>query len=165
MVHFLSSSDILKFQALVWIHRFFSVSLLVFFILWHASSTGNLSPASKVRRSKWTIILYIKMYAHFLIYIWVGLCFDIQASASNSTLFEDEKLTPSQEGPVRPSGWSNHGWFYVIVRISLFLWVWPLPWLTSLHSFLVVTSIDQDDCYRRLHCLISWRYHQHGQGW
>ncbi|CAL9188357.1 unnamed protein product [Musa hybrid cultivar] len=67
-----------KARALVWIHRFFSVSLLVFFILWHASSTGNLSPASKVR---------------------------------------------SQEGPVRPSGWSNHGWFYVIVRISLFLWV------------------------------------------
>ncbi|THU48627.1 hypothetical protein C4D60_Mb06t00980 [Musa balbisiana] len=61
-----------KARALVWMHRFFSVSLLVFFILWHASSTGNLSPASK-------------------------------ASASNSTLFEDEKLTPSQEGPVRPS--------------------------------------------------------------
>ncbi|XP_065041832.1 uncharacterized protein LOC135675523 isoform X2 [Musa acuminata AAA Group] len=108
-----------KARALVWIHRFFSVSLLVFFILWHASSTGNLSPASK-------------------------------ASASNSTLFEDEKLTPSQEGSVRPSGWSNHGWFYVIVRISLFLWVALLNLVTISSTWARVIDVMDTESGSRL---------------
>ncbi|URE09668.1 hypothetical protein MUK42_03835 [Musa troglodytarum] len=108
-----------KARALVCIHRFFSVSLLVFFILWHASSTGNLSPVSK-------------------------------ASASNSTLFEDEKLTPSQEGPVRPSGWSNHGWFYVIVRISLFLWVALLNLVTISSTWARVIDVMDTESGSRL---------------
>ena len=40
---------LLKFQALVLIHRFFSVSLVVFFVLWHSSSAGHSSSKWKVR--------------------------------------------------------------------------------------------------------------------
>ncbi|KAJ8478051.1 hypothetical protein OPV22_021778 [Ensete ventricosum] len=114
-----SLPNIPKARALVWIHRFFSVSLLVFFILWHASSTGNLSPAPK-------------------------------AAASNSTLFEDKKLTPSQEGPVRPSGWSNHGWFYVTVRISLFLWVALLNLVTISSTWARVIDVMDTESGSRL---------------
>lgn len=39
----------LKFQALVLIHRFFSVSLIIFFFLWHSSSAGYSSSTLKVR--------------------------------------------------------------------------------------------------------------------
>lgn len=40
-----SMPNLSKIKALVLIHRFFSVSLLVFFVLWYASSSGN-SPAT-----------------------------------------------------------------------------------------------------------------------
>lgn len=42
----------LEFQALVLIHRFFSVSLLLFFVSWHASSAEHSGSSSKVRVEK-----------------------------------------------------------------------------------------------------------------
>uniref|UniRef100_J3N5G4 ADP,ATP carrier protein n=1 Tax=Oryza brachyantha TaxID=4533 RepID=J3N5G4_ORYBR len=72
-----SLPSIPKPRALVFIHRFFSLSLLIFFILWFASTPGH-SPS---------------------------------ISQSN----EDA----SNKSP----GWGNHSWFYILVRISLFLWV------------------------------------------
>lgn len=45
---FFSLPNLSKSRALVLIHRFFSISLLVFFLLWYASSTGRPSDASKV---------------------------------------------------------------------------------------------------------------------
>ncbi|XP_040385685.1 uncharacterized protein LOC102711575 isoform X2 [Oryza brachyantha] len=72
-----SLPSIPKPRALVFIHRFFSLSLLIFFILWFASTPGH-SPS---------------------------------ISQSN----EDA----SNKSPE----WGNHSWFYILVRISLFLWV------------------------------------------
>ncbi|KAL5206775.1 hypothetical protein ABZP36_034984 [Zizania latifolia] len=72
-----SLPSIPKPRALVFIHRFFSLSLLVFFVLWFAS-TPERSP-----------------------------------SVSQS----------SEDASNEPPGWGNHSWFYILVRISLFLWV------------------------------------------
>jgi hypothetical protein len=72
-----SLPSIPKPRALILIHRFFSISLLVFFVLWFASSP---------RQSQ---------------------------SVSQS----------SEDGLSKHAGWENHSWFYIVVRISLFLWV------------------------------------------
>ena len=56
----------LKFQALVLIHRFFSVSLVLFFILWLSSSNGYLPSKLKVRLESHdkTIVLLFGALSH-----------------------------------------------------------------------------------------------------
>ena len=49
---------LIGFQALVLIHRFFSISILLFFVLWHLSSSENLGSSSKVR-----ILIFVKIFA------------------------------------------------------------------------------------------------------
>ncbi|KAF0916588.1 hypothetical protein E2562_007662 [Oryza meyeriana var. granulata] len=72
-----SLPSIPKPRALVFIHKFFSLSLLIFFVLWFASTPGH---SSSITQS-------------------------------------------SEDASNKPSGWRNHSWFYILVRISLFLWV------------------------------------------
>jgi len=32
-------------------------------------------------------------------------------------------IKSSEDGSSKHAGWGNHSWFYIVVRISLFLWV------------------------------------------
>lgn len=36
---------------------------------------------------------------------------------------EELKVAIDQTTPTNPGGWENHGWFYITVRIAMFLWV------------------------------------------
>ncbi|KAL3815009.1 hypothetical protein ACJIZ3_016277 [Penstemon smallii] len=47
-----------------------------------------------------------------------------------STIKEDLKVVVNQTIPANPAGWENHGWFYIAVRIALFLWVALLNLIT-----------------------------------
>nr|KJB73028.1 hypothetical protein B456_011G210100 [Gossypium raimondii] len=84
-----SLPNLSKVKALVFIHRLFSVSLVVFFILWHTSSTETLQSHSKNS---------------------VGISTEL-------------KVGIGHDSPIDAQGWGNHGWFYVSVRIGLFLWL------------------------------------------
>ncbi|KAL6640564.1 hypothetical protein ACP70R_021687 [Stipagrostis hirtigluma subsp. patula] len=79
-----SLPSIPKPRALVLIHRFFSISLLAFFVLWFASTPSQSLSVSQ----------------------------------------------PSEDGSNKPAGWRNQSWFYILVRISLFLWVALLNLIT-----------------------------------
>ncbi|MBA0664976.1 hypothetical protein Goklo_004904 [Gossypium klotzschianum] len=91
-----SLPNLSKVKALVFIHRLFSVSLVVFFILWHTSSTETLQSHSKNS---------------------VGISTELKVSIGH-------------DSPIDAQGWGNHGWFYVSVRIGLFLWVALLNLIT-----------------------------------
>ncbi|XP_042388653.1 uncharacterized protein LOC121980615 [Zingiber officinale] len=107
-----SLPNLSKARALVWIHRFFSVSLIIFFLLWHASSPRFFGSASK---------------------------------ESEHSLKE---LNPKQD--IHSSSWSNHGWFYVIVRISLFLWVALLNLVTISSTWARVIDVMDNESGSRL---------------
>ncbi|XP_066359149.1 uncharacterized protein [Miscanthus floridulus] len=79
-----SLPSIPKPKALVMIHRFFSISLLAFFVLWYTSTPGQSGTTSQ----------------------------------------------SSEGGSDKPAGWRNQSWFYIVVRISLFLWVALLNLIT-----------------------------------
>ncbi|CAL0323224.1 unnamed protein product [Lupinus luteus] len=98
-----------KNKALFIIHRFFGVSLILFFILWHTSSSGYSTP----------------------------------------------KLT--QEGKTGDHGslasslsWDNHGWFYISVRIGLFLWVALLNLITISSTWARIIDVMDSESGSRL---------------
>jgi len=37
---------------------------------------------------------------------------------------KEERKIGDQGSLTSSFGWDNHGWFYISVRIGLFLWVW-----------------------------------------
>ncbi|KAF1883746.1 hypothetical protein Lal_00012663 [Lupinus albus] len=82
-----------KNKALFTIHRFFGVSLILFFILWHASSSGYSTP-------KFTVLLFN----------WVFCSSKQEGKAGDQGSLESSL------------SWDNHGWLYISVRIGLFLW-------------------------------------------
>ncbi|XP_057979405.1 uncharacterized protein LOC131165524 isoform X3 [Malania oleifera] len=98
-----------KGKALVLMHRFFSVSLVVFYILWHSSSAGY-SPSKP----------------------------------------KDLNLEVDQASAARSGGWSNHGWFYVSVRIGLFLWVALLNLITISSTWARVIDVMDSESGSRL---------------
>jgi AAA family ATP:ADP antiporter len=77
-----SLPNLSKSKALVIIHRFFSLSLVLCFLLWMASPTESNSK-------------------------------DAVEAASGLT----------NDGANAATGWDNHGWFYISVRVGFFLWV------------------------------------------
>ncbi|RVX03120.1 hypothetical protein CK203_016662 [Vitis vinifera] len=77
-----SLPNLSKAKALVLIHRFFSVSLVVFFVLWHSSSAGHSS-------SKWKGSDFV-----------------------SSTLKEDSEVDVSQPGAEHSVSWDVHGWIF-----------------------------------------------------
>ncbi|KAK6228729.1 hypothetical protein SCA6_001069 [Theobroma cacao] len=106
-----SLPNLSKVKALVLIHRFFSVSLVVFFILWHTSSTESMRSQSK-----------------------------------DSVAFSTElKVKIDQASPVDSIGWGNHGWFYVSVRIGLFLWVSLLNLITISSTWARVIDVMDNE--------------------
>ncbi|CAA7031988.1 unnamed protein product [Microthlaspi erraticum] len=86
-----SLPNLSKSKALVIIHRFFSLSLVLCFLLWQASPTESMSSNSN------------------------------DAVDSASDLTNNPKVHIDGANPA--SGWDNHGWFYVSVRVGFFLWV------------------------------------------
>ncbi|XVE86076.1 hypothetical protein DITRI_Ditri18aG0007400 [Diplodiscus trichospermus] len=111
-----SLPNLSKVKALVLIHRFFSVSLVVFFILWHTSSMESLQSQSK-----------------------------------DSVAFSTQpKVNIDQASPVDSKGWGNCGWFYVSVRIGLFLWVALLNLITISSTWARVIDVMDSESGSRL---------------
>ncbi|KAM0950529.1 putative ADP/ATP carrier protein, bacterial type [Dioscorea sansibarensis] len=106
-----SLPNLSKSKALVYIHRFFSLSLVLFFALWYASSAAN-PPSSAVPKEG----------AH-----------------------EDD----ARDGP-HSLGWGSHGWFYILVRIGLFLWVALLNLVTISSTWARVIDVMDNESGSRL---------------
>eukprot|EP00261_Vitis_vinifera_P038760 XP_019080003.1 PREDICTED: uncharacterized protein LOC100258787 isoform X2 [Vitis vinifera] len=115
-----SLPNLSKAKALVLIHRFFSVSLVVFFVLWHSSSAGHSS-------SKWKGSDFV-----------------------SSTLKEDSEVDVSQPGAEHSVSWDVHGWFYVLVRIGLFLWVSLLNLITISSTWARIIDVMDSESGLRL---------------
>ncbi|KAK3230039.1 hypothetical protein Dsin_001920 [Dipteronia sinensis] len=112
-----SLPNLSKAKALVLIHRFFSVSLVVFFILWHYSSVGNLAS-------------------------------NLEGSLSN--LKKDAEDGVNQVATANSVDWSDHGWFYVLVRIGFFLWVSLLNLITISSTWARVIDVMDSESGSRL---------------
>ncbi|XP_024631151.1 uncharacterized protein [Medicago truncatula] len=111
-----SLPNLSKNKALVFIHRFFSVSLIVFFILWHYSSAGS-STSNLI--------------------------------GSTALTSKDAKL--GDQGSLASSvSWDNRGWFYISVRIGLFLWVALLNLITLSSTWARVIDVMDNESGSRL---------------
>ncbi|XP_047328181.1 uncharacterized protein LOC124931696 isoform X2 [Impatiens glandulifera] len=115
-----SLPNLSKRKALVYIHRFFSLSLVLFFILWHFSSPGHLHTGVKD-------VVY-----------------------KSSTIKEELKVKVNQTGNAYSGSWDNHGWFYVSVRIALFLWVALLNLITISSTWARVIDVMDSESGSRL---------------
>uniref|UniRef100_A0A1D1YY02 ADP,ATP carrier protein n=1 Tax=Anthurium amnicola TaxID=1678845 RepID=A0A1D1YY02_9ARAE len=115
-----SLPNVSKGRALVFIHRFFSLSLVLFFILWYASSAGPSNSPLKV------------------------------STSHTSPLEEDGKIDIGNDSHGHSPGWGNHGWFYVSVRICLFLWVALLNLITISSTWARVIDIMDNESGSRL---------------
>ncbi|KAF3327386.1 TLC ATP/ADP transporter [Carex littledalei] len=101
-----SLPNLSKSKALVIIHRFFSISLLVFFVLWYVSSPGQLPSGTK------------------------------------SNPVEDDQNDSMD--------WSKHTWFYIIVRLGLFLWVALLNLVTISSTWARIIDVMNNESGSRL---------------
>ncbi|KAF5947767.1 hypothetical protein HYC85_013724 [Camellia sinensis] len=116
-----SLPNLSKGKALVLIHRFFGVSLILFFILWHSSSPEHTLPNFK------------------------------RLISMSPAIKEELKVDVNQATPAYSEGWGwgDHGWFYVSVRISLFLWVALLNLITISSTWArVIDVMDSEVCSR-----------------
>nr|XP_009758902.1 PREDICTED: uncharacterized protein LOC104211531 isoform X4 [Nicotiana sylvestris] len=108
-----------KSKAMVLIHRFFGVTLVAFYVLWLSSTPGS-SP------------------------------FNIKGLFSvSSTIKQELKVEASHTDTPKSASWSNHGWFYVSVRIGLFLWVALLNLITISSTWARVIDVmdsEVQDC-------------------
>ncbi|KAG9454521.1 hypothetical protein H6P81_007425 [Aristolochia fimbriata] len=110
-----SFPNLSKGKGLVLILRFFSISLVVFFILWHTSSRGSVLLGSK-----------------------------------DATVHEDKNVEINQESSPQSSDWHHHEWFYVSVRVSLFLWVALLNLITISSTWARVIDVMSSESGSRL---------------
>ncbi|GFQ04399.1 hypothetical protein PHJA_002583800 [Phtheirospermum japonicum] len=113
-----SLPNLSKGKALVLIHRFFSLSLVFFFVLWIFSTPGS-STFQEMR-------------------------------SMNSTIKEELKVATNQTIPANPAGWENHGWFYIAVRIALFLWIALLNLITISSTWARVIDVMDSESGSRL---------------
>ncbi|KAK1415434.1 hypothetical protein QVD17_31215 [Tagetes erecta] len=110
-----SSSNISKAKALALIHRIFSASLVLFFILWMLSSPANSIPNVKkfLSTSSYAVEEDVKVEVH--------------RTSSNLSDVED------------------HGWFCMSVRICFFLWVALLNLITMSSTWArVIDAMDNE---------------------
>nr|XP_048325655.1 uncharacterized protein LOC107413977 isoform X1 [Ziziphus jujuba var. spinosa]XP_048325656.1 uncharacterized protein LOC107413977 isoform X1 [Ziziphus jujuba var. spinosa] len=116
-----SLPNLSKGKALVLIHRFFSVSLVVFFILWYTSSSAGYSPSA------------------------------LKGSVTVSSTSEGNlRVDDNQANPAHSIGWENHGWFYISVRIGLFLWVALLNLITISSTWARIIDVMDTESGSRL---------------
>ncbi|XP_021904044.1 uncharacterized protein LOC110819229 [Carica papaya] len=116
----LSFPNLSKSKALVMIHRFFSLSLVVFFILWRESSAEILPSNSK------------------------------ESVSSSSQLKEDVKNGTVRASSANSVGWGNHSWFYISVRTGLFLWVALLNLVTISSTWTRIIDVMDNESGARL---------------
>ncbi|KAL4189887.1 hypothetical protein AMTRI_Chr08g209260 [Amborella trichopoda] len=102
-----------KGKALLIIHRFFSGSLVLFFILLYATSFGSSPSVSKV-------------------------------------LVSQSIPTVNYDGPNHSASSGSHGWFFISVRISLFLWVALLNLVTISSTWARVIDVMDNESGSRL---------------
>ncbi|XP_021824781.1 uncharacterized protein LOC110765851 isoform X1 [Prunus avium] len=114
-----SSPNVSKGKALVLMHRFFSVSLVVFFFLWHFSSAGA------QQEVKGLVTL-------------------------SSTSVNGQNVDVNQATTAYSIGWENLGWFYVSVRIGLFLWIGLLNLITISSTWARVIDVMDSESGSRL---------------
>ncbi|EYU20107.1 hypothetical protein MIMGU_mgv1a004886mg [Erythranthe guttata] len=112
-----SLPNLSKGKALVYIHRFFSLSLVVFFALWIFSTPGSST---------------------------------FNAKAINSTIKEELKVAVNQTISADSATWENHGWFYIAVRIAMFLWVALLNLITISSTWARVIDVMDSESGSRL---------------
>lgn len=115
-----SLPNLSKSKALLLIHRFFGVSLVLFFVIWLLSSPGHSFFTSK------------------------------NLSSSPSTTKEELKVEVDQLNPVNSVGWVNHGWFYVSVRIGFFLWIALLNLITISSTWARIIDVMDTESGSRL---------------
>ncbi|KAG6416034.1 hypothetical protein SASPL_123456 [Salvia splendens] len=111
-----SLPNLSKGKALFLIHRFFSFSLVIFFVLWNFSTPGS-SP------------------------------FKAKEMLPVKTILKDE-LKVAVDGTLtyNSGGWESHGWFYISVRIAMFLWVALLNLITISSTWArVIDVMDSED--------------------
>ncbi|CAN0923841.1 hypothetical protein LINGRAHAP2_LOCUS33781 [Linum grandiflorum] len=110
-----SFPNLSKTKALVFIHRFFSVSLVVFFFLWHSSSVGVDGSSSLEGKDA-----------------------------------ADLKTDANGDDHANPVVWTKHGWFYISVRIGLFLWVALLNLITISSTWARIIDVMDSESGSRL---------------
>ncbi|XP_048231643.1 uncharacterized protein LOC8259531 isoform X3 [Ricinus communis] len=132
-----SLPNLSKLKGLLLIHRFFSVSLVLFFVLWH-SSAGGISTF----RTKGTVSI-------------------------STELKEDLNVDVSQtDSPMGSGDWGNHGWFYISVRIGLFLWVALLNLITISSTWArVIDVMDSEVLVLHLDSFLDHCLPQEWLGW
>ncbi|KAK4761717.1 hypothetical protein SAY87_029601 [Trapa incisa] len=96
-----SLPNLSKGKALVLIHRFFSISLVIFFLLWHSSSLGF---SSQMKESS--------------------------LSNPSSSVETDLKDYVDHTSPPSSRKGQDYGFFYMSVRMGFFLWVALLNLIT-----------------------------------
>ncbi|KAJ6858596.1 hypothetical protein NC652_041017 [Populus alba x Populus x berolinensis] len=112
-----------KSKALFLIHRFFSVSLVLFFFLWHFSSSA---------------------FAEFSLFKSKGTV------AISTELKEGLKVDVDRNSSTYSGSWDDHGWFYISVRIGLFLWVALLNLITISSTWARVIDVMDSESGSRL---------------
>ncbi|XP_073122877.1 uncharacterized protein [Henckelia pumila] len=68
----------------------------------------------------------------------------------NSTIKEELKVTVSESVPPSSASWERHGWFYITVRIFLFLWVALLNLITISSTWARVIDVMDSESGSRL---------------
>ncbi|XP_048495237.1 uncharacterized protein LOC104908464 isoform X2 [Beta vulgaris subsp. vulgaris] len=109
-----SLPNLSKGRALVLIHRFFSLSLVLFFILWHTSTNG----------------------------------FTMKLAVA-APLVHDQNFN-SDHSNVLQSGWDDHSWYYIFVRMGLFLWIALLNLITISSTWARVIDVMNSESGSRL---------------
>ncbi|XP_051143050.1 uncharacterized protein LOC127259631 isoform X2 [Andrographis paniculata] len=115
-----SRPNLSKGKALVLIHRFFSLSLVLFFILWVLSTPDNSSVNTK------------------------------ETDRVNSIVKHELKLAVNQTASASSDVWKTHGWLYIVVRISMFLWVALLNLITISSTWARVIDVTDSESGSRL---------------
>ncbi|KAL3717920.1 hypothetical protein ACJRO7_003106 [Eucalyptus globulus] len=115
-----SSPNLSKGKALVLIHRFFSITLVIFFTLWQFSSPG------------------------FSLSVWKG------PVALSSAADEEAGVDINHATPSSHAGGKEYGWFYVSVRVGLFLWVALLNLITISSTWARVIDVMDSESGSRL---------------
>jgi len=59
-------------------------------------------------------------------------------------------IKSSEDGSSKHAGWENHSWFYIVVRISLFLWVALLNLITISSTWARVIDVMDSESGSRL---------------
>ncbi|XP_008234084.1 PREDICTED: uncharacterized protein LOC103333067 [Prunus mume] len=113
-----SLPNVSKGKALVLMHRFFSVSLVVFFFLWHFSSAAAQQ--------------------------------EVKGLVTMSSSVNGQNVDVDQATTAYSIGWENLGWFYVSVRIGLFLWIALLNLITISSTWARVIDVMDSESGSRL---------------